>query len=211
MVAAEERDALGPLAISAPIALEELADDLGLTPLAEVGAAPGQQRFAIDLAALCEGRTGPAGLLAATRRWLLGVPRQMPTPSPALEPAEPSPLAEPRGESVRAALSARHRPHDLKRSPLVALRIVQRRVGPRCPPEEALASVLDEACRSLAASAAYASSARLLEVTYLDPRTEKQEAAAAELRLPFGTYRYQLRRALELVTEELAARERREG
>ena len=74
-------------------------------------------------------------------------------------------------------------------------------------PEQALARFLDESCRALAGSPAYESSARLLELTYLDPTIVKQEAAAAELRLPFGTYRYQLRRALELVTLEIAARD----
>lgn len=124
----------------------------------------------------------------------------LPAPSP--EVVAPSEL----GPALREALAARHRPHELRTSPLASLACVRDRPG---PPERALAEVLDEVCRELAASPGYASAGRLLEVTYLDPATVKQEAAAAALGLAFGTYRYQLRRALELATEALAAREAR--
>jgi hypothetical protein len=135
-----------------------------------------------------------------------------PAPSVA-SPAGLGPAAEPQvalpgelGLALRDALAARHRPHLLRASPLASLACVRALSG---PPERALAEVLDEVCRELAASPGYASAGRLLEVTYLDPATVKQEAAAAALGLAFGTYRYQLRRALELATEALATREAR--
>jgi hypothetical protein len=106
--------------------------------------------------------------------------------------------------ALRHAFAARFEPHTLRRSTLLSLDTVQRAGGD----EEALAAILDALCTSLAASPAYVSSARLLQVTYLDPSKPKQEAAAVDLGLPFGTYRYQLRRALDLATQDLMHRER---
>ncbi len=208
LVAVEERPELEGLSVSAPAGLEEFAEALGLVVLARGGLLPSHQRFAFE--ALPTG-TGPARPVEVFRRIALaegpapGRPPSLPR-SPPLRLATAAPQVG--GEAVRAALAARHRPQELRRSPLAALRLVQHRAGPGVAPEQALAAVLDEVCRGLAAAPGYASAARLLEATYLVPGVVKQEAAAAELGLPFGTYRYQLRRALELVTEELAARER---
>jgi hypothetical protein len=44
--------------------------------------------------------------------------------------------------------------------------------------------------------------AEILDVTYVRP-TVKQHAAAVELGLPYGTYRYQLRKAVALLEDEL--------
>lgn len=183
--------------ISAPSDLEELADDLGLVPSFSPGLLPGHQRFGLAF----QPSPGEAGVLELMRRIALDDA----PPAPAVQATTaPSEAVEVRADWVRAALALRHRPHELKKSPLVQLRLVQRSAQ---PPEQALAALFDEVLASLAASPAYAASARLLAVTYFDPSVVKQEAAAAELHLPFGTYRYQLRRALELFGEELAARE----
>lgn len=182
--------------LSAPSDLEELADDLGLVASFSPGLLPGHQRFGLAF----EPSPGEAGVLELMRRIALDDA----PPAPVRATTAPSEAVEVRPDWVRAALGLRHRPHELKKSPLVELRLVQRSAQ---PPEQALAALLDEVLATLAASPAYAASARLLAVTYFDPSVVKQEAAAAELHLPFGTYRYQLRRALELFGEELAARE----
>lgn len=125
------------------------------------------------------------------------------SPEARLDPA-PSSDAASLLVPLREAFAARHRPHALRASPLTRLACVRRRGEPA---EEALAATLDALCDELALSPGYADAGRLLRVTYLDPTTTKQEAAAAALGLPFGTYRYQLRRAIELAAEALAVRE----
>jgi len=108
------------------------------------------------------------------------------------------------GIALRHALASRFDPQALRRSTLLTLQVIQ---ASEQAPELALPALLDDLCRSLAEAPAYASSARLLEVTYLDAQMPKQEAAAVDLGLPFGTYRYQLRRALDLATKALLSRE----
>ncbi len=186
--------------------------------------------YLTDLGALSEGATGAAGLDRLARNLgdrgrrsesARGARSVDPTPlrveldleAPMVEGDRPTSGVASIDEAVlsgwvRTALAARHRPHELKKSPLLELTSVLALAKAHgLTPEQALARFLDESCRALAGSPAYESSARLLELTYLDPTIVKQEAAAAELRLPFGTYRYQLRRALELVTLEIAARD----
>lgn len=124
------------------------------------------------------------------------------TTKPALqEPEAPSlPDEKTLGIALRHALASRFDPQALRRSTLLSLQLIQ---ASNEAPEHALPALLDHLCRSLAEAPAYASSARLLEVTYLDAQLPKQEAAAVDLGLPFGTYRYQLRRALDLATKSL--------
>lgn len=131
-------------------------------------------------------------------------------------PTDPTPASQEEAEgldpktlslALRHAFAARFEPHALRRSSLLTLNAVQSLRAPHQAEEAALAALLDELCASLAASPAYASAARLLQVTYLDPSQPKQEAAAVDLGLPFGTYRYQLRRALDLAAQDVMRRE----
>lgn len=183
-------------------------------PLFGAVTVPGTALFATDLLALCGGATGSVAVerlahavgLPLRQRGLAVAPSER--PRAAADPKDHVAFDEAMLATwVRSALAARHRPHELKKSPMVAFACVEQRAQGGAAPEQALAQLLDESCRALASAPAYESSARLLEVTYLDPSIVKQEAAAAELRLPFGTYRYQLRRALELVTVEIGTRE----
>ncbi len=210
MLAIETLDAAS-LSMSLPAELIPHAPLLGATR------AVGSERFVTDLSALSGGATGPLGVERVA--YAIGMPLRSdavlaeapashPSAARALPPLALPPLDEATLAAwVRSALSARHRPHELKKSEMLSLACIERSVRGGAAPEQALAQLLDESCRALASAPAYESSARLLEVTYLDPSIVKQEAAAAELRLPFGTYRYQLRRALELVTVEIATRE----
>lgn len=132
------------------------------------------------------------------------------------EPASHPALDELRfAEAVKTALPRLHRAHELKHNPLVMSALVAASLPPanRADPivntlraAETLATLLRDLCSTLAASPAYASAARILCATFLEPST-KQEAAAAALRLPYGTYRYQLRAAVRLLTQELWERE----
>jgi RecA/RadA recombinase len=99
----------------------------------------------------------------------------------------------------RTALPLLHRPHELASSPLIESELG--RGGP-----QAVLGAAREACDALAASPGYADSARVIDVSFIHP-APKQEAAAATLGVPFGTYRYQLRKAIALLLEELWRRE----
>ena len=98
--------------------------------------------------------------------------------------------------SLRAALPSLLRPRDLERNPLVGTKLANGdgAIG--------LVRTIEATCARLEASPGYAESGRLLRVTYLATAV-KQEAAAAELNMPFGTYRHRLRRAIEELAEEL--------
>ncbi len=98
-------------------------------------------------------------------------------------------------EAVRAAMRVRGRPLKLKKQPLLAM----------CGVEdgEALFERLTAACDHLADGVDYADAIAAFRLTFLDGGM-KQEAAAAELGLAYGTYRYRLRRGIELVAEQLA-------
>lgn len=109
--------------------------------------------------------------------------------------------------AVRGALPLLHRPHELAQSPLLASAMLALPEGVH--PLEAAAALADrvrEACAELRASPAYAASARTLEVTFLE-LADKQRAAAANLNLPYGTYRHQLRASITLLVKQLWARE----
>jgi hypothetical protein len=126
-------------------------------------------------------------------------------------PAAPS-VAPPLDEdafavAVRATLPLLHRRHELAASPLAYAAIVAAKPG--APPLEiadAVADTVRRVCAELRQSPAYAASARVLEVTFLE-HADKQRAAAATLGLPYGTYRHQLRAAIALFVRELWARE----
>lgn len=97
-------------------------------------------------------------------------------------------------EALRTSLPALRRPHDLAKTPLAIA------AGGA---SEARASV-ERACAALAREPAYAESARVLLATYFGPE-QKQRAVASDLRLPFGTYRHHLRRAIALLAIQMNA------
>lgn len=99
----------------------------------------------------------------------------------------------------RAALPLLHRPLELAGSALLGTEL-----GRDGPPGLLIAAT--SATAALASASGYADSARVLDVSFIHPAA-KQEAAAAALGVPFGTYRYQLRKAIALLLEELWRRE----
>ena len=106
--------------------------------------------------------------------------------------------------AVRAALPLLRRPRELSQNALVDARIA------RGTGVDGLIRAFDAACTALAAREPSADSALVLRTTYIDT-SRKQEAAAAELGMPYGTYRHRLRRAIEELTEELWAVESAAG
>ncbi|MBO6934698.1 MAG: ATP-binding protein [Deltaproteobacteria bacterium] len=101
-------------------------------------------------------------------------------------------------EAVKAALATLHRPHELRRNPLANASMA----GPPFGSPSALALAVEVAVEALGESPSYRELADVLRVTYLAPAT-KQEAAAYDLGLPYGTYRHRLRKAVALLTQEL--------
>lgn len=105
------------------------------------------------------------------------------------------------GAAVRAALPLLRRPHELGRAAFASTRLVAGGAG------ASAVRVVEGALASMAKQPGYAESARVLRATYFGP-SAKQEAVAAELHLPFGTYRHRLRRAHDEIVAELWAMER---
>ncbi len=103
--------------------------------------------------------------------------------------------------ALREALPKLSRPRDLAASPLLALRVV----GGGGPAQ--LARVLLKAIDDLDHESGNQEAARVLRATYLGT-SQKQEAAAAELGMPFGTYRHRLRAAIAELARALAEAER---
>jgi hypothetical protein len=131
-------------------------------------------------------------------------PDWRPPPSPADAP--PLPDADAFAQALREALRQFGRDEVLAGSALL-----------RCPslgPDAAtLRARITDAVTALAAHPADRKFHRALRLTWLTPGA-KQEAVAAELGLPFNTYRYHLTRGTDRLTEamwqrELLARRRR--
>lgn len=101
-------------------------------------------------------------------------------------------------EAVRAALRDYHQPGALSGNPLLSSRLV----SPGQNPTRALRHTLWEAAQQLRLKPRDEKFYRALEATYFEPAAT-QELAAERLGLPFGTYRYQLGKAVERVTEWL--------
>jgi len=116
--------------------------------------------------------------------------------------ASGSPTLEALQSALRDALPRIHRPRELSASPLLGLRQV-RGAGPAC-----LVRVLVDSIEQLGAEPGYDDAARVLRVTYLG-QARKQEAAAADLGLPFGTYRHRLRAAIGLLARAISEAEGR--
>lgn len=131
--------------------------------------------------------------------------RAPPEPSPGADIApRPVPDEASFGAAVRAALQAFHRPHELTASPLYGCALLER--SARAVDTSALQALLSSVIGEMEGTTGYASEGRLLRVTFVEPST-KQLAAAAELGLPYGTYRHRLRAALGVIAKLLWQRE----
>ena len=104
-------------------------------------------------------------------------------------------------ETVRQALRDYARRDELKRNPLLRTRLLLGRAEP-----DALRALLVQAAQALNATPKDRKSYLAIWHTYLEP-APTQEQAAEQLGLPFNTYRYQLARGTERVTQWLWQRE----
>lgn len=100
-------------------------------------------------------------------------------------------------ELVRGALTELHAPHELARS-----RFVATAVGRHALEGDGLVALFRDVLAELEAAHQYADSAAVLRATFFEP-AGKQEAAAAALGIPFGTYRYRLRKAISCFADAL--------
>lgn len=123
-----------------------------------------------------------------------------PSAPPSIDPPS-SPVAP---EAVREALGAFHAAHTLEAATLTRL------LPSSADPVEACRGWLRDGIRAMAESPAHAELAAVLEATYIEPAV-KQRAAAADLGLPWGTYRHRLKRAISVLAEELRRARTRAG
>jgi len=115
-------------------------------------------------------------------------------------------LSEPDfAEAVRDALRDYARPHELADSPLLRSRLVMERAG-EDDRVEALRALLNEAAEELNATPREAPYYLAVDATYLDPARTQAEAAA-QLDMPFSSFRRYLKRGIEHVVEALWQRE----
>ena len=110
------------------------------------------------------------------------------------------------GDALREALGVLHRAHELSRASIVGAAFVGQ--GSREARAARFVALANAAYERLCASPGYKGSTEVLRVTYFDPEP-KQQAAAAALGIPFGTYRYRLRKALDVLGDELWLEEQR--
>jgi hypothetical protein len=108
--------------------------------------------------------------------------------------------------AVRDALRNHSRPDKLQTSPLLHAASLRKRSSQ--PDIEALRTALVDAVHALAQHPADRKFHNALRLTWLDPGAS-QEKVAAELGLPFNTYRYHLARGLDRVVQALWERELR--
>jgi hypothetical protein len=138
-------------------------------------------------------------------RWLL---ERGPDLASGADAGETSPLSdEVLTAAIAAALRDFTRAGALDASPLLGSAVVRRAAGAGRPTAETVRAVLRTVVDELALHPRDQKAAAVLDATYLRP-APSQEAAAERLDLPMGTYRRQLRRGLERVSEILCARER---
>ena len=131
-------------------------------------------------------------------------PRPAPTEPEAIQPLS----ADDWRDLLHGASRCFRRPLDLARDPVLD---ELDRVGalPLGVSDQARVAaffgILRSLCDELERNADYEDALRAFRVTHLPPG-QKQEAAAAELGIAYGTYRYRLRRGLALIAQGLAAR-----
>ena len=140
--------------------------------------------FIGDVSAGLSPRMSPDEATLATMRLITHAILGESAPTPrAREPDPPRPVSE-----LRDALRDLHRPPELASNPLLAL--------PAFSGEPAkFVARVRALIEQMAASPAYADSAAVLHATYIEPAV-KQQAAAVQLGLAYGTYRHRLRRAI---------------
>lgn len=110
---------------------------------------------------------------------------------------------------VRNALADLAHPDRLVRTPLLALRVVANEAGPGASPgdrAEALVRVLRRTIASLQGGPREQKQRRALEAVFVE-RSGKHETIAADLGLPYSTFRRYLARGLERVTDALRLHE----
>jgi len=115
------------------------------------------------------------------------------------------------GEALRGVLRELHSPRALSESPLLYTELVARRVPAGASPEQraaVLITAIREAVASLRGGRRGERIHRVLEQTYLRSGLT-QAQAAAELRLPFSTYRRHLKEAVGALEEVLWQEDRR--
>jgi hypothetical protein len=132
-------------------------------------------------------------------RLLVYLPTGLPPPVTPLIPnhAAEAVSREYFGQLLRSALNHLHEPQHLR-----DVSLAQLVPASDAPLEQAILALVVDGIRRLAIDAATSRHARILEVTYVHP-TVKQHAAAVELGLPYGTYRYQLRKAVAVLEDVL--------
>jgi hypothetical protein len=120
-----------------------------------------------------------------------------------ITPGPPAPLVDRAAFEAawRAALPSLHRPIDLRGAPIHETAIARRAADARGPEAAPLAAI-ERVVARLRESHGHRRSAELLRVVYVEG-AEKHQAAAASMRMPYGTFRYQLRKATQLLIEEL--------
>ncbi|MGW1146777.1 AAA family ATPase [Streptomyces sp. NPDC002454] len=106
--------------------------------------------------------------------------------------------------AVRDALRNVHQADVLSANALARTRLMAH--APGADAAARIRGVIGSAVESLAAGSDAPQSHQVLRATYLDAR-RSQEAAAARLGMPYGTYRRRLQKALAEVSERLWARE----
>lgn len=108
-------------------------------------------------------------------------------------------------ETVRAALMDLGNPDRLVRTPLLSLRVVSAEAGPGATPgdrAEALVRVLHKTITSLDGGPREQKQRRALEAVFLE-RSGKHETIAADLGLPYSTFRRYLARGIDRVADTL--------
>lgn len=106
-------------------------------------------------------------------------------------------------DAVREALPLLHRHLELAESPLLDAAVVRKiAAAEQLDPVGALVPAFERALTTLAESPAYANEADVLRATYFG-RPDKHESIAANLQIPFGTFRHRLRRATARLAEAL--------
>jgi hypothetical protein len=122
------------------------------------------------------------------------------------QPAKPPLLVLSKAEfdkAVKHALRCYAQPDSLVGNPLTRSRLT---VASELDPAASLVQLLRQAVEALHGGPREEKLYRALFLTYIEP-APTQEAAAERLRLPFNTYRYQLSRGIERVSDWLWARE----
>lgn len=108
--------------------------------------------------------------------------------------------------AVQEALRQWHNPNLLGRNPLLSCRLIQSDQHPSEDAKDTLRRLIQTTADTLSAHPRQIRFMRTIELTYWRP-AGSQELAAERLGLPFGTYRYQLRMAIERLGSALWLRE----